>query len=104
MIKKFSLAISCVKSVEWPSAPDSSTCTGHSAVIARHCTETDAAIRALDVSELSQAIAGESRLEILNSCMSPFLLINPLTPNDNYIGGTAPLTSKVAFYIFIQQI
>ena len=31
-------------------------------------------------------------------------LINPLTPNVNYSGRTAPLTSKVAFYIFIQQI
>ena len=30
--------------------------------------------------------------------------INPLTPNDPYTGRTAPLTSKVAFYIFIQQI
>jgi hypothetical protein len=29
---------------------------------------------------------------------------NPLTPNDHYSGRTAPLTSKVAFYIFIQQI
>jgi len=31
-------------------------------------------------------------------------LINLLTPNVNYSGRTAPLTSKVAFYIFIQQI
>ena len=30
--------------------------------------------------------------------------ITPLTPNDPYRGRTAPLTSKVAFYIFIQQI
>ena len=30
--------------------------------------------------------------------------INLLTPNINYSGHTAPLTSKVAFYIFIQQI
>ena len=30
--------------------------------------------------------------------------INILTPNVNYSGRTAPLTSKVAFYIFIQQI
>ena len=30
--------------------------------------------------------------------------VNPLTPNDPYRGLTAPLTSKVAFYIFIQQI
>ena len=31
-------------------------------------------------------------------------IVNPLTPNDPYRGRTAPLTSKVAFYIFIQQI
>ena len=30
--------------------------------------------------------------------------INFMTPNVNYSGRTAPLTSKVAFYIFIQQI
>ena len=30
--------------------------------------------------------------------------INPLKPNDPYRGRTAPLTSKVSFYIFIQQI
>jgi len=30
--------------------------------------------------------------------------INLLMPNVNYSGRTAPLTSKVAFYIFIQQI
>jgi len=30
--------------------------------------------------------------------------INLLTPNVNYSGRTAPLTSKVAFHIFIQQI
>ena len=30
--------------------------------------------------------------------------LNPLTPNDPYRGRTAPLTFKVAFYIFIQQI
>ena len=30
--------------------------------------------------------------------------VNPLTPNGPYSGRTAPLTCKVAFYIFIQQI
>ena len=30
--------------------------------------------------------------------------LNLLTPNVNYSGRNAPLTSKVAFYIFIQQI
>ena len=29
---------------------------------------------------------------------------NPLTPNEQYSGRTAPLTSKVEFYIFIQEI
>ena len=43
------------------------------------------------------------------SCRNLYLFrdkrfINPLTPNDPYGGRTAPLTSKVAFYIFIQQI
>jgi len=33
-----------------------------------------------------------------------FSNINLLTPNVNYSGRTAPLTSKVSFYIFIQQI
>jgi len=32
------------------------------------------------------------------------LIFNLLTSNVNYSGRTAPLTSKVAFYIFIQQI
>jgi len=31
-------------------------------------------------------------------------VVNLLTPNVNCSGRTAPLTSKVAFYIFIQQI
>jgi hypothetical protein len=31
-------------------------------------------------------------------------LVSPSTPNDHYSARTAPLTSKVAFYIFIQQI
>jgi len=31
-------------------------------------------------------------------------ILNLLTPNVNYSGRTAPLTSKVAFYIFIKQI
>jgi hypothetical protein len=30
--------------------------------------------------------------------------LNPLTPNDHYSGRTVPLTSEVAYYIFIQQI
>ena len=30
--------------------------------------------------------------------------LNPLTPNRPYRGRTTPLTSEVAFYVFIQQI
>jgi len=41
--------------------------------------------------------------EFLERFSSPPCL-NPLTPNDPYRGRTASLTSKVAFYIFIQQI
>jgi len=37
-------------------------------------------------------------------CLAASYLVNRLTPNVNYSGCTAPLTSKVAFYIFIQQI
>ena len=35
---------------------------------------------------------------------TPAGFMNLLTPNVNYSGRTAPLTSKVAFYIFIQQV
>ena len=38
-----------------------------------------------------------------SSCTIHFIL-NLLTPKYTYIGRTAPLTSKFAFYIFIQQI
>jgi len=39
------------------------------------------------------------------ACYSSYnVKINLLTPNVNYSGRTAPLTSKVAFYIFIQKI
>jgi hypothetical protein len=31
-------------------------------------------------------------------------VVNRLTPNDLYMSRTTPLTSNVAFYIFIQQI
>ena len=40
----------------------------------------------------------------LESSRHDYILLNFLTPNVNYSGRTAPLTSKVAFYIFIQQI
>jgi len=42
--------------------------------------------------------------ELVSSNVKVNFIINLLTPNVNYSGRTAPLTSKVAFYIFIQQI
>ena len=45
-------------------------------------------------------IAGE-----WNPCfVTRFIAVNPLKPNKPYRGRTAPLTSKVAYCIFIQQI
>ena len=44
--------------------------------------------------------AGKSLVRNDNSYMK----INLLTPNVNYSGRTAPLTSKVAFYIFSTNI
>ena len=41
-------------------------------------------------------------ITIYDKCVCRF--INPLTPNDYNSGSTAPLTSKVAFCILIQQI
>jgi hypothetical protein len=41
---------------------------------------------------------------IITTARFHHVVINPLTPNDPYRGRTAPLTSKVAFYVFIQQI
>jgi len=50
--------------------------------------------------------AGDSGTSEMAKCQKCFLSchINLLTPNVNYSGRTAPLTSKVAFYIFIQEI
>jgi len=43
-------------------------------------------------------------LSFVDSRLQFIVILNLLTPNVNYSGRTAPLTSKVAFYIFIQQI
>jgi len=45
-------------------------------------------------------------ITLLNMVVSVvyYCIINPLKPNDAYRRRTAPLTSKVAFYIVIQQI
>jgi len=57
--------------------------------------------------ELLEQERYKPKAEILRSENWPVnkdTLINLLKPNVNYSGRTAPLTSKVAFYIFIQQI
>jgi len=49
-------------------------------------------------------VTPQSELPVIRSLGSNPEHINRLTPNVNYSGRTAPLTSEVAFYIFIQQI
>jgi len=45
-----------------------------------------------------------SRYAIVTWVSSINFILNHLTPNDPYRGRTAPLTSKVTFHVFIQQI
>jgi len=54
------------------------------------------------VNLLGSSLIGSKEGEAILSQL--FQVINLLTPNINCIGRTAPLSSKVAFYIFIQQI
>ena len=55
-----------------------------------------------------QNVQSRERVRLLLLPIFHFVSLLPslklLTPNINYRGRTAPLTSKVAFYIFIQQI
>jgi len=59
---------------------------------------------------VSRACAITFQLASVARCIFCYILkyshasFNLLTPNVNYSGRTASLTSKVAFYIFIQQI
>jgi len=46
----------------------------------------------------------QSHISVTEVQLKLVLGFNLLTPNVNYSGHTVPLTSKVAFYIFIQQI
>ena len=52
----------------------------------------------MDLSDVTSILAGTAQICLMVK------KVNLLTPNVNYSGRTAPLTSKVAFYIFIQQI
>jgi len=52
----------------------------------------------MDLSDVTSVLAGTAQIFLMVK------KVNLLTPNVNYSGRTAPLTSKVAFYIFIQQI
>ena len=50
------------------------------------------------------ACCGGVQCHLILPGIEPRSLVNPLTRNDPYRGRTAPLTSKVPFYIFFQQI
>ena len=52
--------------------------------------------------KIYQVCSHKLRPHIIHESVSK--IYNPMTPNDPYRGRTAPLTSKVEFYIFIQQI
>jgi len=48
---------------------------------------------------------GPKRYEVIVECRKlHYEELNPLMPNEYYSGRTAPLTSKVSFYTYIQQI
>ena len=53
---------------------------------------------------VSSHFVGSRPVHRLREELLRLLRFKLLTPNVNYSGRTAPLTSKVAFYIFIQQI
>jgi len=62
----------------------------------------------LKIAKISSGIESTNFRNVVNACPSHGKgyksYFNLLTPNVNYSGRTAPLTSKVAFYIFTQQI
>jgi len=60
--------------------------------------------RERDAHAPSAGAAAWSYIRAANRVVRLHVVLNLLTPNVNYSGRTAPLTSKVAFYIFIQQI
>jgi len=66
-----------------------------------HFIETVNFIKAVRINVLQNTLKQVYRLP---SDRTEIDNINLLTPNVNYSGRTAPLTSKVAYYIFIQQI
>jgi len=43
-------------------------------------------------------------MSVISHTVQRALRFNPLKPNDTYRGRTAPLTSKITFYIFIKPI
>ena len=62
-------------------------------------------LRSVSGAETEICTAGlSSRLSNIRKYRNMPMKLKLLTPNVNYNGRTAPLTSKVAFYIFIQQI
>jgi len=61
-------------------------------------------IKYLVIAKTDIVTAYSTKFVIIKNFFIQLKQINLLTPNVNYSGRTASLTSKVAFYIFIQQI
>jgi len=75
----------------------SHSATGKLLIIFRLC-------RNMLTTDYRKLVLSPLKHKILIFCnMTKKCTINLLTPNVNYSSRTAPLTSKVAFYIFIQQ-
>jgi hypothetical protein len=73
----------------------------------RHSTRTlmlkPPSLQSNTTHEITQQISSQAPHDGCNNILN-ILCINPLKPNGHYRGRTAPLTSKVVFYILIQQI
>ena len=72
-------------------------------IIGLICADKFSSIRQLDAARVLFFLA-EYLLVIFLLSVDNSSFLNPLRPNDPYRGLTAPLASKVALYIFIQQI
>jgi len=70
----------------------------------RNATNQETHLLLVDLTKAYDSLPISKLWEVVGESNINNSLINLLTPNVNYSGRTAPLTSKVAFYIFIQQI
>jgi len=71
---------------------------------AKSCCAGEMSVLVEDRSRRPVTVTRDENQRGLGTMIQENRRINLLKPNVNYSGRTAPLTSKVTFYIFIQQI